>query len=193
MTLYEFLLFIHIGATVVWVGAGVFGIILALGYDADGDSAAIERLLKDNERLALRLFVPASLTVFLLGIALVIESDAWSFDQLWIVIGLAGFATTFCTGLFVLKPVGDRIAGQMERDGGMTPSTLVEVKKLLVKARADYFVLAVVIFDMVVKPTGDDVGLLIGMAAVPALGVAYITTRLRAIDAREQVASATAG
>ena len=66
-----------------------------------------------------------------------IESEAWSFDQLWIVLGLVGFATTFCTGLFLLKPTTDRIAAQMERDGGMTPQTLIDVKKLLVKARSD--------------------------------------------------------
>jgi uncharacterized membrane protein len=192
MTLYELLLFIHIAATVVWVGAGLFGIVLALGYDKDGDDAATERLLKDNERLALRLFVPASLVVVLMGIALVIESDAWSFDQLWLVIGLVGFAVTFCTGLFVLKPVGDRIARQMELDGGMTPQTLVEVQKLLVKARSDYVVLSLVIFDMVIKPTGDDVGVLIGMAVVGIAGVAYILVRLRAIDERAEPARAAA-
>ena len=192
MTLYELLLFVHIVATVVWVGAGFFGIVLALGYDEDGDEAAIVRLLKDNERLALRLFVPASLVVVLMGIALVIESEAWTFDQLWLVIGLAGFATTFCTGLFVLKPVGDRIAKQMERDGGMTPQTLVEVHKLLVKARSDYVVLTLVIFDMVIKPTGDDVGVLIGMALVGLAGLTYIVMSLRAIDSRTQPAAAAA-
>jgi uncharacterized membrane protein len=192
MTLYEFLLFIHIAATIVWVGSGVFGIVLALGYDKDGDAAATERLLKDNERLALRLFVPSSLVVVLAGIALVIESEAWTFDQLWLVIGLVGFATTFCTGLFVLKPVGDRVAAQMKRDGGLTPQTLVAVQRLLVKARTDYLVLALVVFDMVIKPTGDDVGVLIGMAAVGVLGLAYIVVSLRAIDSRAEPAPATA-
>jgi hypothetical protein len=42
-------------------------------------------------------FIPASLTVVVFGIALVIQSDAWTFDYLWIVLGLLGFATTFVT------------------------------------------------------------------------------------------------
>jgi hypothetical protein len=191
MTLYEFLLFIHISATVIWVGAGLYGLILGTGYDSDGDAAAMERLLKDQERHATRLFIPASLVVVLMGIALVIESDAWSFDYLWIVIGLLGFATTFCTGLFMLKPTGDRIGQALERDG-MTPQTLVEIKKLLVKARVDYIVLFLVIADMVIKPTGDDVAVLIVMALIAILGVAYILTSLRAIDARADTAPATA-
>ena len=63
MTLYEFLLFIHISATVVWVGAGLCSLVLAIGYDRDGDEPAIRRFLADQERLATRLFIPASLTV----------------------------------------------------------------------------------------------------------------------------------
>ncbi len=192
MTLYELLLFVHIAATVAWVGSGLFAIVLALGYDSDGDEAAIERLLKDNERLALRWFVPSSLIVVLMGIALVIESDAWSFDQLWIVLGLVGFAATFVTGLFVLKPVGDRIATQMQRDGGMTPQTLLDVRKLLVKARIDSVTLFVVIADMVIKPTGDDVGVLIGMTAILLAGLAYVAGKVRALDAERQPATSVA-
>jgi uncharacterized membrane protein len=191
MTLYEFLLLIHITATVIWIGAGFYGLVLGSGYDSDGDAAAMERLLKDQERHATRLFVPASLVVLVMGIALVIESDAWSFDYLWIVLGLLGFATTFCTGLFMLKPTGDRIGRALERDG-MTPATLVEVKKLLVKARVDYVVLFLVIADMVIKPTGDDVAVLIVMALIAIGGVAYILTSLRALDARTDPAPASA-
>ena len=45
---------------------------------------------------------------------------------------------------------------------------------------------------MVAKPTGDDTGLLIGMAAVILIGIAYIVARLRAIDAEASAAPATA-
>ena len=192
MTLYELLLFIHVAATVIWVGAGLNGLVLAAGYDRDGDAAATERLLKDQEWLAKTLFIPSSLIVVIMGIALVIESDAWSFDQLWIVLGLVGFAITFVTGLFIIKPVSDRIASQAERDGGLTPATLLEVERLLTKARSDYVVLFLVIADMVIKPTGDDVGVLVVMGLIAAAGVAYIVMRLRAIDEREQTAPASA-
>jgi hypothetical protein len=191
MTLYEFLLFIHIAATVTWIGAGFGQLVLAARYIGTGDDAATERLLKDQEWLAQRVFIPSSLIVVIMGIALVIESDAWTFGYLWIVLGLVGFATTFCTGLFLIKPVSDRIAAQVERDGGLTPATHVEVRKLLVKARVDYVVLTLVVFDMVIKPTGDDAGVLIGMALIALAGVAYIVMSLRAIDAREPAAATT--
>jgi uncharacterized membrane protein len=193
MTLYEFLLFIHIAATVVWVGAGLCSLVLAIGYDRDGDEPAIRRFLADQERLATRLFIPASLTVVIFGIALVIESDAWSFDYLWIVLGLVGFAATFVTGLFMIKPASERIGAAMEREGGrLTPQLRTDIRKLIVMARLDYVVLFLVIADMVIKPTGDDVGVLIGMAVILALGIAYILSRVRALDAEHQPAPSAA-
>src|SRR5918995_6098010 len=68
MTLYELLLFVHIAATIVWIGAGLFGLVLVLGYDKDSDEAALLRFSKDQERLAPRLFIPSSLVVVLVGI-----------------------------------------------------------------------------------------------------------------------------
>jgi uncharacterized membrane protein len=187
MTLYEFLLFVHIAATVVWVGAGLCSLVLAIGYDRDGDEPAIRRFLADQERLATRLFIPASLTVVIFGIALVIESDAWSFDQLWIVLGLVGFAATFVTGLFMIKPASERIGAAMEREGGrLTPELRTDIRKLIVMARLDYVVLFLVIADMVIKPIGDDVGVLIGMAVILIAGIAYIVSRLRALDAERE-------
>jgi uncharacterized membrane protein len=187
MTLYELLLFIHISATVVWVGAGLCSLVLAIGYDRDGDEPAIRRFLADQERLATRLFIPASLTVVIFGIALVIESDAWSFDQLWLVLGLVGFAATFVTGLFMIKPASERIGAAMEREGGrLTPELRTEIRKLIVMARLDYVTLFLVIADMVIKPTGDDAGVLIGMAVILVAGIAYILSRLRALDAERE-------
>ena len=190
MTLYEFLLFVHISATVVWVGAGLCSLVLAIGYDRDGDEPSIRRFLADQERLATRLFIPASLTVVLFGIALVIESDAWSFDQLWLVLGLVGFAATFVTGLFMIKPASERIGAAMEREGGrLTPPLRTDIRKLIVMARLDYVVLFLVIADMVIKPTGDDAAVLIVMALIAIAGAAYVVMGVRALDAQAQPAA----
>jgi uncharacterized membrane protein len=193
MTLYEFLLFIHISATVVWVGAGLCSLVLAIGYDRDGDEPAIRRFLADQERLATRLFIPASLTVLVFGIALVIESDAWTFEYLWIVLGLVGFAATFVTGLFMIKPASERIGAAMEREGGrLTPRLRTDIRKLIVMSRLDYVVLFLVIADMVIKPTGDDAGVLIGMAVILVAGIAYILSRLRGLNAEREAPAPSA-
>ena len=60
----------------------------------------------------------------------------------------------------------------------------MRIRKLIVMARVDYVTFALVVLDMVVKPTGDDAGVLIAMALILAAGVAYILVSLRAIEAR---------
>ncbi len=193
MTLYEFLLFIHIAASTVWIGAGFLSLLLATTYDRESDEAAIKRFLHDQEWLAMKLFVPASLIVVLFGIALVIESDAWTFGYLWIVLGLIGYAATFVTGFLFLRPASERVGQEMERQGGrLTPSLRADIRKLIVTARVDYVTFTLVVFDMVAKPTGDDAGVLVAMALILAVGIAYILVSVRAIDTRRRTAASAA-
>ena len=192
MTWYELLLFIHISGSIVWIGAGFLSLLLATTYDRESDEVAIKRFLHDQEWLAMKVFVPASLIVVVMGIALVIESDAWTFSYLWIVLGLVGYAATFVTGFFFLRPASERIGAEMEREGGrLTPELRVRIRKLIVMARVDYVTFALVVLDMVVKPTGDDGLVLLVMAAILAAGIAYILVSLRAIDARAAQPEAT--
>src|ERR671928_1709847 len=122
MTWYELFLFVHVSATVVWIGAGFLSLLLATTYDRESDEVAIKRFLHDQEWLAMKLFVPSSLIVVVMGIALVIESDAWTFGYLWIVLGLIGYAATFVTGFFFIRPASERIGREMEAQGGrLTP------------------------------------------------------------------------
>jgi uncharacterized membrane protein len=180
MTWYEFLLFVHISASVIWVGAGFLLMVLGVRADRTDDEAGIKRILDDNAWLAMHLFIPASLTVFAAGVLLTIDGP-WEFDQLWIVIGLLGYAATFVTGVAILRPRGDRIAAAIARDGGLTPTSLADTRRLLALARIDYVVLFLVIADMAIKPTGDDVALLIVMAAVFALGLGWTISRAQAV------------
>jgi Predicted integral membrane protein (DUF2269) len=191
MTWYELLLFIHIVAVTVWIGAGFLSLVLATTYDRESDEVAIKRFLHDQEWLAMKLFVPASLTVVVMGIALVIQSDAWTFGYLWIVLGLIGYAATFVTGFFFIRPASERIGAELERQGGrLTPELRATIRKLIVISRVDYVTFALVILDMVVKPTGDDTGVLVAMGLIFVAGVAYIAMSVRGIDARPQAAGA---
>jgi predicted integral membrane protein DUF2269 len=192
MTVYELLLFIHVAASITWIGAGFLSLVLATTYDRESDEAAIKRFLHDQEWLAMRLFVPSSLIVVVFGIALVIESDAWTFGYLWIVLGLIGYGATFVTGFFVLRPASERVGQEMERQGGrLTPELRAQIRKLIVTARVDYVTFALVVLDMVAKPTGDDTGLLVAMAAILVAGIAYIVVSVRAIDAQQPATATT--
>ncbi len=66
--------------------------------------------------------------------------------------------------------------------GGMTPDPALETQRLLVIGRADLVVLYLIVADMVLKPSGGDVGVLAGMAAVLAAALAYAIIRLHQLD-----------
>jgi hypothetical protein len=54
--------------------------------------------------------------------------------------------------------------------------------------RTDYIVLFLVVADMVLKPTADDVGTLVVMAAILVAGVAYVVVKARSVGVQEQTA-----
>ena len=182
MDLYELLLFGHIVAAIIWLGSGLLLQVLAYRAERAGDDATLAKVADDAAQLAQVLFIPASLVVLLLGVALTIDGP-WSLDYLWIVLGLLGYLATFLTGVLVMEPTSKKITQLVERDGGMSPEAMLETKKLLAKGRVDTVVLYLVVAVMVLKPTGDDVGLLVAMAVIVAAGLAWAAMRLRALDA----------
>lgn len=181
MSRYEFLVFGHIVCAILWVGGGTLLHILGLRAERADDNAEIERIVKNVAVLGNTFFLPASLLVLVFGLLLVWDSDFWSFGQLWIVLGLAGYAITFLTGLFWLKPQSERIAGMAVRDGGMTEETLALARRMVVFGRLDYVVLYLVVADMVAKPTGDDVWFLVVSAAILVAAALYFGSRARAL------------
>ncbi len=188
MTRYEVLLFLHIAAAIIWLGAAFTLQALVFRAERAGDPAAMKVTADSAEWLANRVFIPSSLAVLILGILLTIDGP-WSFGELWIVLGLVGFAITFLTGLLWITPQSKRTQGLIERDGGMGAEAYGVAKRMMIFARLDYVVLFLVVLDMTVKPTGDDVGTLVLMAAILVAGAAYFAWRARSIDVSPAVES----
>ena len=184
MAIYELLLFVHILAAIVWIGAGLLIQVQAHRANKIDDTEGLKRILDDVGALSNTIFIPASLTVVVMGVLLVIESDAWAFDQLWIVLGLIGYFATFGTGIGILKPRAERLAEAIGREG-FTPAVIAKMRELLVLGRIDFVVLVLVVFTMAVKPTGDDVGVLIAMAVVLVAFTALFTSQARALTERD--------
>ena len=160
MTWYEFLLFVHIGAAVIWLGGAftfqMYGLVVRRG----GDPEEMARFAGHAGSLAERMFVPASLIVILAGIGLMIEGN-WDWDQLWVIFALVTFAASFLTGLLVLGPMAKRIPIV----GPTTPAGQELIERLFTILRVDLCFMYAIVFAMVVKPTTDD-GWTIAIAAL---------------------------
>ena len=171
MTLYELLLFLHVIAAIIWVGAATTYFALELRTDLSGD---LEREASQNDDaawLAPRLFIPASMGTLVFGVLAAIEGN-WDFGSLWIVVGLTGFAISFATGIGYFEPEIKRLAAAIERGGTDDPEVRRRTASLKMVGRIELTVLYVVVVAMVAKPTGDDGAVLLVMALVLAAAAA---------------------
>ena len=189
MSYYEVLLFLHVAAAVIWLGSGFFLQMLVLRAEKVGDRLLLKQISGYAGWMAQRIFIPASLAVLILGILLTIEGP-WSFDQLWIVLGLVGYAISFLLGILFIEPEGKRIHTAMQAHGPESAEAGFHVHRINVVSRMELVVLYLVIGVMALKPTGDDTGTLIIMAAAVLVTLAIGLPKLRAAPQTPAPASA---
>jgi uncharacterized membrane protein len=97
-TLYDWLLFLHVLAAMIWVGGGVVLAVIAAGVLRDPDAGAIARFTGSLRLVGPLTLAPATVAVLGLGIGLVVDSDAWDFGQRWVQFGLGLFTGAFLIG-----------------------------------------------------------------------------------------------
>jgi uncharacterized membrane protein len=182
--LYVFLLFFHIVAAILWLGAGVLLDLLAVKAERVEDASTMKKLIDDADGLSNTFFIPAALATVIFGVLLVIDGP-WSFGDLWILIGLAGFAFSFVVGAFHFGPETKRINEAIERDGGLSAKSFADTRRMLAIGRFETVVLFVVVFDMVTKPSSETTGTLVLMGAAVVLGALYFAWRARSIPAEQ--------
>jgi uncharacterized membrane protein len=185
MTRYELLLFLHVAAAIIWLGAAMVVQFFAFRAQRSRDAIEVHRVASDAEWLAMRLFVPSSLAVLVLGIALVLDGP-WAFDQLWITLGLAGYAFSFLLGILFLSPESGRIAKLVEAHGPEHELVAGRIRRILALSRFELAVLFTVVLDMTLKPTADDFGFWTLAAAILVFGAGFALWSYRGMRTAEE-------
>ncbi|MFD1986580.1 DUF2269 family protein [Mesorhizobium newzealandense] len=169
MDWYSIVKFLHIVSASLWVGGGFVLFLLGVLAERAGNIEEKLQAMRASGQLGGLFFAPMSMLTLIFGL---IMCSFWvGFSDLWIIIGLIGYATTFSIGMFIFKPTGERMGAMIAREG-VTPAVLAIGQRMMSAARFDYAVMLVIIADMVLKPTAHDIGILAGMALVVAAGAA---------------------
>ena len=150
MTWYELWLSLHISAAAVWIGGAVVAQVFGALAKRSGDSARSAAFGKDMASVGPWVFMPASLVVLLSGILLT-EDGNWSWSEVYIVLGLIGWAVVSFTGFGYITRAMNRIGLRMAAEGP-SPELGAEINRLILLARILILVLFAVVFLMVVKP-----------------------------------------
>jgi uncharacterized membrane protein len=187
---YEIYLTFHVLMAIVWLGGGLALSVLGWRIALTSDGRAMAVFAKSVEWVGNRIFMPASLALLVLGFLMIHDGD-WSYSSLWIVIALAGFAVTFLTGMLFLGPQAGKIGKLIDAEGVESPAVQAQIRRVLFVARLDLITLYAIAGNMLVKPTGDDVAVLVVAAvAIAALTAAVIWTYVRGGEVPQAVAEA---
>ncbi len=150
VSLYDWLLFGHIVAAMVWVGGAVMIGALAARVLWTRDVASVDRFLGELGAIGPRLLAPATAAVVGLGVWLVLESAAWDFGQLWVRLALGLLAAAVVIGPAVAgraAVLARRALARSDSDEALRQFTRWCGGYLLVVA-----LLVAVTWDMVAKP-----------------------------------------
>ena len=150
MTWYEFWLFLHVSAAMVWVGGAgavqVFGILTKRAADPARSAAFAQNV----SWTVMRVFLPSAAVVLLSGIGLTKEGN-WDWGEPFIVIGLLVIAVVSLVAFgFLGRAMG--AAGRQLAVEGPNPALGLRMRNLLWLSRTLLLLLVVVVFFMTVKP-----------------------------------------
>jgi uncharacterized membrane protein len=176
MTWYTFFKWIHVTAAVIWIGGATTVQAYAIRILRTGDGKRQAEFAKDTEFVGMRVFMPASLILFLAAIGLMVNGN-WPWGENWVVIGLIAFGLSFVIGAGFLGPESGRIAATIAREGPESTAAKARIRRILMVSRCELVVLLTVVWNMVVKPIGNAgwfwASILLMLAGVAAVLVAY--------------------
>jgi uncharacterized membrane protein len=185
MDLYTIFKFLHVLCAIGWVGGGLTLLAASVAATRASDNDGLFAVLGVMNRLGKTWFMPASFLTVVFGAITATFGGMWG--DLWVVLGLAGFASTFLTGLLLLEPTGRKIGAMLAADE--TEQAAAAGRRLMNISKFDYTVMLVVIGDMVLKPSFTDFVIIAVMAAAVIAGA---TLFLGPLSQRTPAAQASA-
>jgi uncharacterized membrane protein len=150
VTWYEFWLFLHLTAAMVWIGGGVAVQVFGILTQRAGDPDKAAFFGRSTYYVVLRLFLPAALVVVVSGIGLV-QSGHWDWGEPFITFGLLLWAAIALVAFGFLGRAMGRAGAQLVAEGP-SPALAVRLRNLVWLSRLLIATLVVVVFLMVVKP-----------------------------------------
>lgn len=150
MTWYEFWLFVHLTAVMVWIGGAaaiqVFGILTKRA----ADPAKSAFFAQNVSFTVLKVFLPAALVVIGAGIGLTVNGG-WDWGEPFIVAGLVLWTIVSLTAFGYLgRAIGN--AGAQLAAEGPSPALALRLRNLVWLSRVLLGMLLVIVFLMTIKP-----------------------------------------
>ena len=147
---YDWLMFLHILAGMIWVGGALTVSLLAAQVLRSGDSAAISQFIGNLRFIGPLVFAPAMAGVLAFGIWMVVDSNAWSFSQTWLVVALALVAAAVLVGAVFQS--GAAVGAKRAAETGDNQRAGRLLRRWIWGMRLIFVILVIAAWDMSIKP-----------------------------------------
>jgi uncharacterized membrane protein len=152
--MYEFWLFVHVLMAIVWVGGSIHLQIIGARLTAANDPIQLAGFSKQAEWIGTRVLTPAAILIVIAGVLMVLDSSGSpAFEDLWVIIGIAGFLYSFINGATLLGPLSGKTANLIEERGAEDAQVQTNIRRLFLYGRIELVILIVVVWAMTMKPT----------------------------------------
>lgn len=145
--MYEVLLFVHIACAIIWVGGAIYAQLISLQFAEPADRPRLGRAF---EHIGTRVFVPASVLLFIAGLAM--TAQRWSFSDLWINVSMLLWLVSLLAGALYLGPRLKRAAALFESEGPSSVAAIALSDRILLVSRLELLSFAIIVALMVFKP-----------------------------------------
>ena len=150
MTWFELWLFLHVLGAIVWVGGAVAIQVFGILTKRAADPAKTAFFVGNVAFAVMRVFLPASILVFISGVGLT-ETSFWDWDESFIVSGLVLWALVSLVAFGFLARAMSRAGEQLAAEGP-SPALGLRLRNLVWLSRGLLAVLVLIVFLMTVKP-----------------------------------------
>jgi uncharacterized membrane protein len=149
--MYEFWLFVHVLTAIVWVGGNIHLQIIGARLNAANDPIQLAGFSRQAEWIGTRVLTPSAIVIVIAGVIMTL--DRWDFEQLWIIIGIAGFLYSFINGATLLGSLSGKTAKLIDERGAEDHQVQTNIRRLFLYGRIELVILIVVVWAMTMKPT----------------------------------------
>jgi uncharacterized membrane protein len=142
--------FIHVVCAIIWVGGAFTFQLLSILTQRSTDPADLPKLGRSIDFIGTRVFLPASILLFVAG--LILTAQRWSFTQPWITIAMALWILSVLVGALYLGPRSRRVAELFEAEGPTSIAGRALMSRLFLISRLELVSFAIIVALMVFKP-----------------------------------------
>src|SRR3954447_16141806 len=121
---------IHVTSAVLWVGGGIMLTILAIVAERSNDPLQIANVARQAATVGEKFFAPVGLVTFLMGLAMMINTN-WGWGKFWVVVGLVGYLATFSVGLGLIAPTVKKLHASIQAHGPTHPDSQALIKRIM--------------------------------------------------------------